>query len=135
MADFIDDQGRLHIEIKPSLLACGECGQPGPNKEWTLMGDSGVLCARCLSRLVQEINESLGATSMPTENYEPQSGDISLHYLRPGQWNVHQYMNGIWEYQTMLPQAEAEKFVVLMRLVGETNDASGKRRYYRQIQA
>src|SRR5438445_320503 len=45
----IDELGRLHLKTQPSMLACEECGQSGPNKEWQLLGESGVLCTRCLS--------------------------------------------------------------------------------------
>ncbi len=86
----IDEQGRAHLRTDPSPLACEECGRPGPNKQWHLGVNTGVLCTRCLSLWIEEVNESLGAkASAPTENYEPQDGDIYLHELRPGQWNLH----------------------------------------------
>jgi len=133
----IDDQGRAHLRTDPSPLACEECGRPGPNKQWTVLGNSGVLCARCLSLWIEEVNESLGAKAgTPTENYEPQPGDIYLHELRPGQWNLHRYIAGVWEYQTIFTQGDADRFVSLMRLVGETNEQPfGRRRYYRPLEA
>lgn len=133
----IDDQGRAHLRTDPSPLACEECGRPGPNKQWHLGVNTGVLCVRCLSKWIEEVNESLGArASAPTENYEPQPGDIYLQELRPGQWNLHRYIAGVWEYQTIFTQGDADRFVSLMRLVGETNEQPiGRRRYYRPLQA
>ena len=132
----IDDQGRTHLHTQTSQANCEECGKPGPNKAWRVLGESGVLCLRCLSNWITEVNEQLGAkASLPAENYEPQPGDIYLQHLRPGQWNLHRYVDGVWEYQRLLTQAQAETFVSLMRLVGETNKPPfGKLRYYRPLQ-
>jgi hypothetical protein len=103
----IDELGRLHLKTQPSMLACEECGRPGPNKEWQLLGESGVLCTRCLSEWIAEVNEYLGAKeSSPARGYEAQPGDIYLQELRPGQWNLHRYIAGVWEYQTVLTEAE-----------------------------
>lgn len=44
----IDELGRLHLKTQLSMLACEECGRPGPNKAWRLLGESGVLCPRSL---------------------------------------------------------------------------------------
>ena len=133
----IDGQGRAHLRTEPSQQPCEECGRPGPNKQWTVLGNSGVLCTRCLSLWIEEVNTSLGAkASAPTESYEPQPGDIYLQELRPGQWNLHRYIAGVWEYQTIFTQGDADRFVALMRLVGETNEHPfGRRRYYRPLQA
>src|SRR5579859_7710099 len=85
------------------------------------------------------VNEYLGAKeSSPARGYEVQPGDIYLQELRPGQWNLHRYVAGVWEYQTVLTEAEADQFVSVMHLhlVGETNERPfGKRRYYRSFQA
>jgi hypothetical protein len=135
----IDELGRLHLKTQPSMLACEECGRSGPNKEWQLLGESGVLCTRCLSEWIAEVNEYLGAKeSSPARGYEAQPGDIYLQELRPGQWNLHRYVAGVWEYQTILTEAEADQFVSVMHLhlIGETNNRPfGRRRYYRSLQA
>ena len=57
----IDDQGRLHLAVVPSDLPCSACQAPGPNLEWRLEARSGVLCRKCLSAMVEEMNRSLGA--------------------------------------------------------------------------
>ena len=64
----IDEQGRAHLRTEPSQQPCEECGRPGPNKKWTVIGNSGVLCTRCLSLWIEEVNTSLGAKDVaPTE--------------------------------------------------------------------
>jgi len=63
------------------------------------------------------VNEYLGAKeSSPARGYEVQPGDIYLQELRPGQWNLHRYVAGVWEYQTVLTEAEADRFVSVMHL-------------------
>src|SRR2546430_1547975 len=66
------------------MLACEECGRPGPNKAWRLLDENGVLCPRCLSEWIAEVNEMLGAKeSSPARGYKAQPGDIYLQELRP----------------------------------------------------
>ncbi len=126
----VDAQGRLHLTVDPSPLPCDECGQPGPNRRWTLLGDSGVLCRQCLSAMIDDFNRALSnkADELPP-GYRPAPGDICLQELRPGQFNLHLYQkDGTWPYERLVFQPEANELVASMEYVGE---GPFDRRYYR----
>ncbi len=127
----IDDEGRLHLAVVPSGKPCANCGAPGPNLEWGLSGRAGVLCRRCLSAFIEEINRSLGANDVVSGGYQAAEGDLYLQEVRPGWFNVHRYQGAAWDYVTALPQKEADEFIAGLCPVGESEGQQGKRRYYR----
>lgn len=127
--DEIDDEGRLHLAIVPTNLPCASCGTPGPNLQWRISGRTGVLCRRCLSAFVEEINQSLGASDPVSGGYQAAEGDLYVQEVRPGWFNVHRYQGGTWDYVTVLRQKEADELIAGLHLVGESQE---KRHYYRE---
>jgi hypothetical protein len=132
MGDEIDAEGRLHIRIESSDLPCANCGAPGPNKRWHLSGRSGVQCVRCLSEFVNQINRELGADDPPSPGYQEQEDDMYCVLMRPGWYNIHRYQNGIWIYVTAVEAHKLKKVIRGLQLVGTSDGAQGKRRYYRK---
>ena len=130
--DEVDAEGRLHIRIEPSDLPCGRCGAPGPNKRWYLSGRSGVQCTQCLSAFVAQINRELGADDPTSPGYQEQDDDMYCVLMRPGWYNIHRYQNGAWVYVTAVEAHKLKKLVRGLQLVGTSDGAQGKRRYYRK---
>jgi hypothetical protein len=62
----IDDKGGLHVPVTRVNKQCEECGSRNyPNLQYTLPGvGSGVLCRKCLNTVVNQINQTLKATSI-----------------------------------------------------------------------
>src|SRR5712692_5423485 len=131
----IDDEGRLHLAIVPTTLPCVSCGTPGPNLQWQLSGRIGVLCRRCLSAFVEEMNQSLGANDPVSGGYQAAEGDLYVQEVRPGWFNVHRFQSGAWEYVTVLQKQEADLLTAGLHLVGESQGIQGQCRYYREIVA
>jgi hypothetical protein len=75
----IDDEGRLHLAIVPTNQPCVSCGTSGPNLQWKL----GVLCRRCLSAFVEELNQSLGANDPVSGGYPTSEYPLYLNLYRP----------------------------------------------------
>jgi len=132
MSDEVDDQGRLHLYVVPSDLPCSRCGAPGPNLQWRLSGRSGVQCRTCLSSFVEQINRELGADDPTSKGYQEQEDDMYCVQVQPGWYNIHRYQNGAWVYVTALEQHKLKKLVRGLHLVGTSEGAQGKRRYYRR---
>jgi hypothetical protein len=126
----IDDQGRLHLAVVPSDLPCCACQAPGPNLEWRLEARSGVLCRKCLSAMVEEMNRSLGAGST-LDHYQPEAGDIYLQDVYEDWFNVYRFQGRTWDYLTAIRRQEVDELTQLMHFLGESQGKEGKRRYYR----
>jgi len=63
----IDNQGGLHVPIVPVSLPCEECHKV-PALRYTVVGiSSGVLCRKCLTAVVTQINQALAATQEETQ--------------------------------------------------------------------
>jgi hypothetical protein len=131
----IDDEGRLHLAIVPTNQPCVSCGTPGSNLQWKLGGRVGVLCRRCLSAFIEDLNQSLGANDPVSGGYQATEGDLYVQEIRPGWFNVHRYQDDAWEYVTVLQKPEADQLVAGLYLVGESQGIQGHRRYYREIVA
>src|SRR5712692_6563763 len=125
----IDDEGRLHLAIVPINRRCASCGTPGPNLQWQLSGRTGVLCRRCLSAFVEEINQSLGANDPVSGGYQAAEGDLYVQEVRPGWFNLHRYQGGAWDYVTVLQKQGADELIAGLHLIGESQE---KRHYYRE---
>src|SRR5713226_7617905 len=128
----IDDEGRLHLAMVPTNRPCMSCGTPGSNLQWQLSGRTYVLCRRCLSAFIEETNQSLGANDPVSSGYQAAEGDLYVHEIRPGWFNVHRYQGEAWEYVTVLQKPQADLLVAGFYLVGESQGIQGQRHYYRE---
>ena len=131
----IDDEGRLHLAMVPTNRPCMSCGASGSNLQWRLSGRTYVLCRRCLSAFIEETNQSLGANDPVSSGYQAAEGDLYVHEVRPGWFNVHRYQGDAWEYVTVLQKPQADQLVAGLQLVGESQGIQGQRCYYREIVA
>ena len=53
--------------------------------------------------------------------------------MRPDWYNIHRFQNGAWVYVTAVEAHKLKKLVRGLHLVGTSEGAQGKRRYYRKF--
>lgn len=55
-----------NILIVPTIRVvspCEECGKPGVNLKYSLVGIEGVLCRECFEKVIGQVNRALDATA------------------------------------------------------------------------
>lgn len=53
----------LSVPVVRVSSPCEECGKPGVNLKYNLVGISGVLCQECLEKVIRQVNRALDATA------------------------------------------------------------------------
>lgn len=58
-----EEENVLSVPVVRVSKSCEECGKPGVNLQYSLVGLSGVLCEECLAAVVKQVNHALKATA------------------------------------------------------------------------
>ncbi len=53
----------LNVPVIRVSSPCEECGKPGVNLKYNLVGIEGVLCQSCLEAVIRQVNHALTETA------------------------------------------------------------------------